>query len=295
MILVAGGTGLLGRQIVQQLSMRGEPVRVLTRDPRRAAPLPTGVQIVTGDLRHGGLDPVVAGCGSVISAVHGFTGPSRTSPAAVDRDGNRALIEAAQSAGAERYVLVSLVGAAPDHPMSLHRMKHAAEQHLHSCGLSGVVVRATSFLETWLAVIGAKLPAGGPALVLGPGRNPINFVSAADVAAFACLAASGDSRLGDEVSIGGPQNLTFTDIAERLLARAGRNETPRHIPLPVLSAMSILTRPVHPNFARQARAAIVMNTTDMTYDATPTRRHFLDIPATTLTQVLEATSSTQTH
>ena len=81
-ILVAGGTGLLGRRIVQQLSVRGETVRVLTRDPRRAEPLSAGVQIVTGDVRHGGLDTVVAGCSTVISAVHGFTGPSRTSPAA---------------------------------------------------------------------------------------------------------------------------------------------------------------------------------------------------------------------
>ena len=292
MILVAGGTGLLGRRVVRQLSTRGEPVRVLTRDSRRAGCLPAGVQIVTGDLRHGGLESVVAGCSIVISAVHGFTGPSRTSPAAVDRGGNRALIEASQSAGVERFVLVSVVGAGPDHPMSLHRMKHAAEQQLlRTCGVRGVVVRATSFLETWLAVIGAKLPGGGPALVLGPGRNPINFVAADDVAAFVCLAASGDSRVKDEVSVGGPQDLTFTDLAEQLLARAGRNEAPKHIPLPALRAMSVLARPVHPNFARQAHAAVAMNALDMTFDAMPTRRSFPDIPVTTLAQVLASTRS----
>jgi uncharacterized protein YbjT (DUF2867 family) len=287
-ILVAGGTGLLGSRVVKVLTDEGQRVRVVTRDRRRASHLPAGVEVVVGDVRRGQLDRAVEGCDRIVSAVHGFAGPGRTSPAAVDRDGNRALIATAKRAGVDRFVLVSIVGARPDHPTPLHRMKYAAEQELRASGLSAAIVRSTSFLETWIEIIGAKVGHGGPALVLGPGQNPINFVSVDDVAAFVCLAVHGDQRIGDGVSVGGPQNLGFTEIAAHLLARNGRTDPPKQVPLTALKVMAVIARPLRPGFARQARAAVVMNTTNMTFDALPVRDRFPDIPATTLADVTEA-------
>lgn len=291
MILVAGGTGLLGSRVVKVLSDAGEHVRVVTRDPRRASHLPAGVEVVVGDVRRGPLDAAVDGCDCVVSAVHGFAGPGRTSPAAVDRDGNRSLIGAAKKAGVDRFVLLSIVGASPDHPMSLHRAKYAAEQELRASGLTAAIVRSTSFLETWIEIIGAKVDDGGPALVLGPGRNPINFVSVDDVAAFVRLAVQADQRIGADVSVGGPQNLGFIEIAAHLLARKRRPDRPKQVPLTALKIMSVIARPLRPGFARQAGAAVVMNTTDMTFDALPTRHRFPDIPATTLAEVTDAMTS----
>ena len=291
MILVAGGTGLLGSRVVKVLTDAGEQVRVVTRDPRRASHLPTGVEVVVGDVRRGPLDAAVQGCDCVVSAVHGFAGPGRTSPAAVDRDGNRSLIGAAKRAGVDRFVLLSIVGASPDHPISLHRAKYAAEQELRASGLSAAIVRSTSFLETWMEIIGAKVDDGGPALVLGPGRNPINFVSVDDVAEFVALAVQADQRIGADVSVGGPQNLGFAEIAAHLLARKGRSDRPKQVPLTALKVMSVIARPLRPGLARQARAAVMMNTTDMTFDALPTRNRFPDIPATTLADVTEAMTS----
>ena len=295
MILVAGGTGLLGRKVVQQLDANGEQVRVLTRDPARAAALPSGVHVVTGDVRRGRLDAVVADCICVISLVHGFTGPTRTTPAAVDKGGNSHLIAAAKRAGVERFVLGSVVGAGPHHPLSLHRMKYAAEQDLHNSGLAGVTVRATPFMQTWLDLIGAKVAGGGPALVLGPGTNPINFVSADDVATFVCLAAFGDPRIGTEITIGGPDDLSFVEIAQHLLTLQGRHDAPKHVPLPALKVLAALARPINPDFARKAKAAVVMNTTDMTFDASPSRRQFPEVAASTLADVAGSIHSVHPH
>jgi len=296
-ILVAGGTGLLGCRVVKLLTDAGEQVRVLTRDPRRASQLPSGVEVevMVGDLRRGPLDAAVEGCDRVVSAVHGFAGPQRTSPAAVDRDGNRNLIAAAERSGVDRFVLVSIVGASPVHPMSLLRMKYAAEQELRASGLSAAIVRSAAFLETWIEIIGAKVDDGGPALVPGPGQNPINFVSVDDVAAFVALAVHADQRIGAGVSVGGPQNLGFAEIAEHLLECKGRTDRPKQIPLTALKAMSVLARPLRPGFARQAGAAVVMNTTDMTFDALPIRNRFPDIPTTTLADVTDAMTSAAAH
>ncbi|HYY80158.1 MAG TPA: SDR family oxidoreductase [Actinomycetes bacterium] len=285
MILVAGGTGTLGTQVVRRLSDRGLAVRVLTRDPSRAARPPESVELLTGDLRDpGAVAAAVRGCETVVSAVHGFIGPD--GPEAIDRDGNRALVEAAAAAGARRLVLVSVLGAAPDHPMSLHRAKYAAEQALRASGLQWTIIRPAAYLETWVGIIGAKLAGGGKALVLGPGRNPINFVSAHDVAAAVDLAVHDPSLRGQVVEVAGPQNLSLNQLAERLIAASGRPGRTQHVPLPMLRALSLLARPVSPAFARQAQAAVVMNTTDMTVEVSGIRDRLPTVPATTLDQVL---------
>ena len=265
MILVAGGTGTLGTQLVRRLADRGEPVRVLTRDPARAAHLPETCEILVGDLGDpAAIAKAVAGCATVVSAVHGFAGPGRPSPEAIDRDANRALIQAAAAAGVGHLVLVSVLDAAPDHPMSLHRAKHAAEQALRASGLSWTIIRPAAYLETWAGIVGANLADKGQAVVFGPGRNPVNFVSVRDVAAEVDLAIHDPSLRGQVLEVVGPENLTFTQLAERLIATSGRPGRIRHVPLPVLRAMSVLARPVSPMVARQAQAAVVMNTTDAT-------------------------------
>jgi uncharacterized protein YbjT (DUF2867 family) len=122
-------------------------------------------------------------------------------------------------------VLVSVLGAAPDHPMSLHRAKHAAEQALRASGLAWTIVRPSPFLETWAGIIGAKLGSNGRALVFGPGRNPISFVSAADVAAVVDLAVHDPSLGGQVLEVAGPEHLSFTQLADRLIAATGRSAT----------------------------------------------------------------------
>jgi uncharacterized protein YbjT (DUF2867 family) len=246
------------------------------------------------DKRRGGRGPcsdspgtaAVRGCAAVVSAVHGFVGPGKPSPEAIDRDGNRALIRAAAAAGLERVVLVSVLGAAPDHPMSLHRAKYAAEQALRASGLQWTIMRPTSYLETWTAIIGARLADGSRALVFGPGRNPINFVSAHDVAALVDLAVRDHALRGQILEVAGPQNLSFVAMAERLIAATGAPGRIRHIPLQVLRAMSVLARPVSPALARQAQAAVVMNTIDMTVDVSAMGDRLPIVPTVTLDDVL---------
>jgi uncharacterized protein YbjT (DUF2867 family) len=265
-ILVVGGTGTLGTLLVRTLTTSGEAVRVLTRDAGRAAALrDAGVEAIVGDVRN----PATAteassGCTTVISAIHGFTAGRGTSPATIDRDANITLIRAATDNRAEHLILVSVHGAAATHPMSLHRMKYAAEQAVIGSGLSWTILRPTPFLETWIGLISARLPDRGKALVFGRGDNPVNFVSARDVANVIEQAVHDDTLRGRILDITGPDNLTFNQIAGRLTAATGTAAKTSHIPLAALRAMSQLARPIAPAFARQAQAAVIMNTTDMT-------------------------------
>src|SRR5260221_6168786 len=110
-ILVAGGTGVLGRRLVQRLVARGLTVRILSRTGSLAA-FADRVDVVRGDVREPAtLEPALRGIDTVISAVHGFAGSGRVNPASVDRDGNTNLIAAAEHAGAS-FILMSIVGSA---------------------------------------------------------------------------------------------------------------------------------------------------------------------------------------
>jgi uncharacterized protein YbjT (DUF2867 family) len=218
-ILIAGGTGTLGTQIVRLLTVRGLQVRILTRDPARARHLEGDlVEIVPGDVRDlGAVERAAAGARTVISAIHGFVGTGDDSPQTVDLQGNGNLIEAAGEA--EHFILLSVHGAAPDHPMELFRMKYLAEQELKASGLAWTIIRPTAYMETWATLIGEPLLKTGRTRIFGRGTNPINFVSAYDVARFVELAVADPAMHGEVVEVGGPENLGMRQIAQTVGTR----------------------------------------------------------------------------
>ncbi|HZC69585.1 MAG TPA: SDR family oxidoreductase [Jatrophihabitans sp.] len=271
MILVAGGTGTLGRELLARLAATGEQVRVLTRDAAHAQGL--GAQVSIGDVcEPRTLAAAVDGCAIVVSAVHGFLGGRGRGPEAVDNRGVANLVRAATDAGVGHFILLSVLDARPDHPMSLHRAKHAGEQHLYAGGLAYTVLRPSAYLETWSGIIGAKLADGGPALVFGHGSNPINFVSVRDVAALVEHAIHDPRLHGRTIDVPGPVNLTMVQLAQLLGATKIR-----HIPRGALHVLGTVAAPFAPAFSRQAGAALVMDTGDMTADAAALHTRFPQI------------------
>jgi NADH dehydrogenase len=255
-VLVAGGTGRLGKLVVERLAGHGADVRVLTRDPGRAEPLRAlGVEVVQGDVRQPETLPAaVAGVDAVVSAVQGFAGSGKVTPRSVDQDGNRNLVGAARDGGNAAIVLLSIVGAAEDSPMELFRCKYAAEQAVRASGLPWTIIRATAFVELWSELV-------GHGIVFGRGDNPINFVSVVDVADLVVQSVLDADLRGQVIEIGGPRGLSFNELAAILRELRGAPKRVRHIPRPVLRAMARLHR--------QPAAALVMDTADMTYRPGP--------------------------
>jgi NADH dehydrogenase len=287
MILLAGGTGRLGTVLATRLTGHGLAVRVLTRDPARAGHLTAlGVEVATGDVRdRASLAPAVEGAGVVVSAIHGFAGPGGVSPATVDYRGNINLIDAARATGAQ-LVLMSVAGAAADSPMELFRMKHAAEEHLQASGVRWTIVRATAFFELWIDVLSKTAARSGRPLVFGRGDNPINFVSVTDVAALAEHAVTDPATRGRILQIGGPENLTFNQLAAAIQEAAGRTSAPRHVPPLVLRLMAGTAGHLKPELGRQARAALLMDRIRLDHDAGAARQAYPDIPFTPLQMCL---------
>jgi NADH dehydrogenase len=286
MILVAGGTGRLGSLVVHRLVAGGAAVRVLTRTRARAAHLHgTLIEIVEGDVRVASdVQRAVAGADVVVSAVHGFTGPGGVSPASVDHDGNRHLVEAAARAGAT-MILISVVGASSESPMELFQMKEAAERRLRASGAPWTIVRSTAFLETWIDLIAQTTDRAGRVVVFGRGHNQINFVSVHDVAALVDRVVADPDARGQTIEIGGPENLTLTQLAVAIQA-AGPTVSPRHIPRAALKGMSLILRPFWPERARQCAAALALDTMDLRFNPSALRARYADISLTLPSEIL---------
>jgi NADH dehydrogenase len=287
MILVAGGTGHLGVELVPLLTARGIPVRILTRDADRARQrLGETPQFAKGDARSPNtLEAALKGVDAVVSAMTGF-GPGAPGPKAVDYDGNLNLIRAAEAAGVRRFVLVSIHGATADHAMELWRMKHGAEEALRTSRLDWVVVRPNAFMELWAEIVGGPIFRDGKATVFGRGNNPINFNSAKDVARFVELALFDPGLSRTILSIGGPENLTLNQLVGQVERAAGRKAAVKHVPLPMMRLMSLVMRPLKPDVAAMIQGGIAFDTVDMTFDVADLRGRFAQIELTRMADVL---------
>ncbi len=287
MILVAGGTGHLGTELIPRLTARGSRVRVLTRNSERARQrLGDAPEFAVGDVRNPqSLDEAMHGVDAVASAVTGF-GPGGPGPRAVDFEGNVNLLRAAEAAGVRRFVLLSMHDARASHPMELARMKRAAEDALRASRLDWTIVRPTPFMELWAGIVGDPIVKKGKTTVFGRGDNPVNFSCERDVASFVELALLDPSLGGAVLDIGGPDNLSFNQLVQQIELASGRKATVRHVPVPVMRLSRQVVRVFKPDVAGMIQAGIALDTIDMRFDATELHRQFPHVELTGVAEVI---------
>lgn len=237
MFLVAGGSGRLGSRVVDLLQRRGETVHTLSRH-------------ADGDLREI-TEHALAGISVAISCVTGFP---RQAPAAVDRDGNIAFIDAAARAGAE-VVLVSVLGAAAHSPMPLFRMKYAAEEHLRRSATPWTIIRPDAFEETWVEILEQTAGRRNRPVVFGRGDRPFAWAPVDAVAAQVVRAALDPQLRGQTIAVKGPDPRTLEQLARGVMHERGWDGEPRHVPRTALHLMALI--PGQPG--RMAKAALAMD------------------------------------
>jgi len=204
-IVVIGGTGLIGSQVVQRLGEHGH-------DAVPASPN-SGVNTVTGE----GVKEVLRGADVLVDVSN--------SPSFADDDVMRFfttattnLTTAAEEAGVGHYVALSIVGTDELPDSGYLRAKVAQERLITSSGLPHSIIRATQFFEFAGAIADSATVDGVVRLPHG-GVQPI---AAADVAAVvARTAASGPINGLQE--IGGPEELTLDGWVRTVLAH--RNDS----------------------------------------------------------------------
>ena len=107
-------------------------------------------------------------------------------------------------------------------------MKHAAEQYALTSGTPTTIVRSTAFLELWIDVLCDTAKQTGRPVVFGRGQNPINFVSASDVAALVDLVLGDRATRGETLGIEDPPTSPSTSWPPPCSNPAATRPTPPH-------------------------------------------------------------------
>jgi uncharacterized protein YbjT (DUF2867 family) len=271
MILIAGGTGLLGGAIGARLLDQGRPLRLLVRDPARAAALQrAGAQLAAGDLRDpASLAAACDGVTHVITTANAFMGRGGNTVDAVDRQGNRNLIDAARLAGVRQFVFTSALLPEMFKGEPFFAAKFETEDYLRASGLTWTILQPTAFMDIWAQIIGEPVLKRGATMVFGPGTYPLNFVAIDNVADVAVLTIDNPAAFDRIVEIGGPENLTPNEVVGIFERLAGRPARRRHMPVPVLRALSVLLRPFNAAVARQMAAGAFTGSGPLTFDPAP--------------------------
>ncbi|KRD05831.1 NmrA family transcriptional regulator [Mycobacterium sp. Root265] len=203
-IVVIGGTGLIGSQVVRELTEHGH-------DAFAAAPS-TGVNTITGE----GLAEVLAGADVVVDVSNS---PSFEDEPAMEffRTATTNLLAAEAAAGVGHHVALSVVGTEKLAPQSGYfRAKLAQESLIREADVPFTIVRATQFFEFVAGIADAATDAGTARLA------PVSFqpMASADVAEAVAIAAAGDP-VGGIADVAGPQRYRLDELIRTALTAHG--------------------------------------------------------------------------
>jgi uncharacterized protein YbjT (DUF2867 family) len=232
-VLVTGGTGHLGKDIVEFLKAEGHDVRILARTPG----VDPSVEWVQGDLATGrGIPEAVPGAQTIIhaatlspAAIRGYMLPTDLfrSPPEVDIDGTRRLLEAAERSDVEQFLYVSIVGVDKSRLPYL-RAKFAAEELVRGSRVPWSIVRGTGFhwlLDRMLTRM-VRLP-------VWPLPTDIEMqpVDSRDFAHY-LVGAMSDGPGGDREDFGGPLIVGLGALAKQYQEARGLSRRIVRLPLP---------------------------------------------------------------
>jgi uncharacterized protein YbjT (DUF2867 family) len=252
-ILMVGGTGLVGRRIAVALQRQNKSVRALVRGgsahPKAGDLKSEGVQIADGDLTRP--DSLAAACDGVDAVVcTATTMPTGADDGLrrVDRDGVLALIDAAERAGARKFVYTSYSGNLR-RQSALETAKRDCEARLLQSGMEAVILRPSYFMEIWLGPHLGFDPMNGRVRIIGAGEAKISYISASNVAEFAVAALLRETGKQATLEMGGPQPLSQLDVVRIFERTLGVTCQLDFVPVEALQQQHLSPDPLQRTFA----------------------------------------------
>jgi NADH dehydrogenase len=226
LVTVFGGSGFVGRYVVQALVKRGHRIRVAVRRPDLAGHVqPLGmvgqIKAIQANLRYRwSVDRAVEGADAVVNLVGILAEAGRQTFDAVQAFGPRAVGEAARAAGISNVVHVSAIGADQPSTIGYLRSKAEGEAGIHETVPDAVIMRPSIVFgpEDHFFNRFAAMARMSPALpLIGGGNTKFQPVYAGDLGEAIARAIDGDAQDGTIYELGGPEVLTFRQCMERML------------------------------------------------------------------------------
>jgi uncharacterized protein YbjT (DUF2867 family) len=281
-IVVSGGTGFIGREVVKRLlETPGDEVWVTTRDPGGDDPFGGRVQRVqafAGDAVS--LGKAFTGADAVVHAIqfpnHPVEQPSKgRSYLEVDGRGTQVAAQVAKKLGVRRFVYLSGAGAGQGRPQPWFQAKDMAEAAIRETGMEHALIR-----PSWIygpndhsmnrfVTFCRHLPV---VPVIGDGKTHVYPIFVGDVARCVAEAARREDCKDKVFDLAGPDRLTMDEIIRVIQKVLGRRRPLLHHPAPLMKVlvlpMALLPEPM----LSPGAIDFVLQEVDM--DPKPAQEHF---------------------
>ena len=211
MILVSGGTGVMGSELLRLLSQARVPARALVRNPNNAQKLPA-ITWVVGDLaRPETLTTAFEGANAVFLLTHYFEDM-------VELQHNA--IVAARAAGVTHVVKVSAFAASDHSKAPIGRWHYQVEKELKESGMDWTMLRPHHFMQNLVAQAEYVIKEGTIYSPSGDGKIP--YIDPRDVAAVAFVTLTQPGHLGKTYVLTGSEAISYRQASEIIGAVIGR-------------------------------------------------------------------------
>jgi NADH dehydrogenase len=251
LVVVFGGSGFIGKQVVRALARRGKRVRVAMRRPHLGHDLRVmgdvgQIQLVQANVRFPeSIDAALEDADAVVNLVAVLSESGKQSFDALHVEAAQAVAEAAARRGIKRLAHFSALGAAPK-GARYARSKYRGERAVLEALPSATILRPSivfgpedHFFNRFAEMARNPILHGmlGFLPLIGGGKTRFQPVFVGDVADAVCAALEKREAQGRTNELGGPNTYTFRQLLEYV-----RDETDRHpafLPLPYVLAVPI--------------------------------------------------------
>jgi len=211
MILVTGGSGGVGSELLRLLSKAGIATRALARHPQRAQALP-GITWIAGDLsKPETLTSAFEGARTLFLLTSYYEDM-------VELQHNA--ISAARAAGVTYVVKISAFAASDHSRAPVGRWHYQVEKELQESGLGWTILRPHHFMQNLLAQAEYVRTEGVVYSASGDGKIP--YVDGRDVAAVAFATLTQPGHLGKKYVVTGSEAISYRQAAEIIGAAIGK-------------------------------------------------------------------------
>ena len=236
-LLIIGGTGTLGRQVVKQAIDEGYQVKCLVRNLRRGTFLRDwGAELIYGDLSIPETIPPSLKDVNVIIDAATVRPTDDYNAEKIDWQGKIALIEAAKLANIKKFIFFSVLNANENQTIPLLDLKLKVEKRLQDSGLNYTIFRCPGFFQGLINEYAIPILENQKVWQLGESK-PIAYVDTQDAAKAVISSLVTSKSDYKSFSIVGPKSWTSQEIIELCERLSGETAQISYIPFIALGTL----------------------------------------------------------